>query len=70
MNQIIFSRLSTPIKIALSREIAPPINPLACTKSISSMLERILNFYISLTPRHYCRKGSLSSNEPSFFATA
>lgn len=56
--------------IALSREIAPPIKPLAWTKSISAIPERFLNFYISLTPRQSWRRGSLSSNEPSFLATA
>ena len=55
--------------MALSLLIAPPINPLACTKSISCRPESYLSFTSSLIPLQPALKGNLSSNEPSFLGT-
>lgn len=50
--------------------MAPPINPFACTKSMSLIPETSISFCWSLIPLHSCFKGFLNSNEPSFKATA
>ena len=55
--------------MALSRLIAPPIKPLACTKSMSCKPESSFSFCSSLMPLQAPFKGSLSSNDPSFFGT-
>lgn len=67
-NQLIYI-LITPIAIALSLLIAPPINPLACTKSMSCRPESYFSFTSSLIPLQAALKGNLSSNEPSFLGT-
>lgn len=63
-------KLSTPIKIVLYFEAAPPINPLACTKVISLIPEIYTSFSISLIPRHYYFIGLLDKNEPYYKGTA
>jgi hypothetical protein len=56
--------------MVLYLETAPPIKPLAWTKSISFIPDKCTNFYISLIPRHSSFKPFLSKNEPSFNETA
>lgn len=58
-------RLSSPMKIVLLSEVDPPINPLACTKSISSIPDKFTSFYMSLMPLHSSFSPFLSINEPS-----
>ncbi len=55
-------RLNYPINIVLYKEIAPPINPLACTNSISLIWDISTNFSISLIPLHCYLSPFLNSN--------
>ena len=49
---------------------APPINPFAWTKSMSSIPDKFFNFSWSLMPLHSLFRGFRSSKDPSFFETA
>lgn len=51
-------------------EIAPPINPFACTKSMSFIPEISTNFSMSLIPLHSVFNPLLSSKAPYFVGTA
>ncbi len=56
--------------MVLYLELAPPINPFACTKSISLICDIFTNFSISFIPLHYYFKPFLNTNDPSATETA
>ena len=68
--QTYHSKLLMPIRMALSLLTAPPMKPLAWTKSMSSIWDNPFSFYMSFIPLHSAFRGSLSSNEVSFRGTA
>lgn len=69
-NNNAYQKLSSPILIALFSETAPPMNPLAWTKSMSSIPDNCTNFSMSLIPLHSYFRPLRRSNEPSWAATA
>ena len=62
--------LITAIFKVLSKLTAPPMNPFACTKVMSSMPDSYLSFWSSFIPLQASFRGFLSSNDPSCLATA
>ncbi len=62
--------LNSAIFKALYFETAPPMKPVAWTKSMSLIPERFTSFYWSLIPRHSCFIPFLSSKPPYFYGTA